>query len=136
MLRAIATASAAAALALTGVPAAMAATAPASAGHVTPAAGGCWLDTDPNPGLFYCYNRTHVVTYAYASWSSTKTGWLESSPSWFVCWTDRGDANASGTIWFRTQADTTLNGSDGWGWIPGSEVSYTFLDPDYECAGG
>lgn len=59
------------------------------------------------------------------------TGWLDSTRSWFVCWTEGAWHGGGNRIWYLTQGDRIATGKGwyrGWGYAAAQYVWNTF-DP-------
>ncbi|WP_028798341.1 hypothetical protein [Streptomyces purpureus] len=80
-----------------------------------------------------CGNRAGAPLYACGSFISAcpVIGWLDTSPSWFVCWGRGAWHNGGNNIWYYTKGDRMASGEaghHGWGFIPAVDV-WTSTDP-------
>ncbi|WP_433337459.1 hypothetical protein [Spirillospora sp. CA-294931] len=77
-----------------------------------------------------CGNRSGAPLYARASTGSGRSAVLETTESWFLCWT-RGERHAGGNdVWYYTQGDRVVGDPSrrGFGFVPASELN-TENDP-------
>ncbi|CQR59684.1 hypothetical protein [Streptomyces leeuwenhoekii] len=77
----------------------------------------------------YCENSPGKL-YARASFVAPVTGMLNSTTSWFVCWT-MGEPHPGGNnVWYYTQGEETVQmpSINAWGTIPANHL-WTDQDP-------
>ena len=89
--------------------------------------------TDPNTGktwstVWYCGNFQGNV-FAAPRNNAVATGIMQSTVSWFTCYS-RGDRHSGGNeIWYYTQGDVASDKTHhAWGYMPASNVK-THIDP-------
>ncbi|MFC9793200.1 hypothetical protein [Streptomyces sp. NPDC057695] len=80
-----------------------------------------------------CGNRTGAPLRACGSFipACGVIGWLDTSPSWFVCWASGPPHSGGNNIWYYTMGDRIAPGGErnhGWGFIPAVDV-WTSTDP-------
>ncbi|MFF0577433.1 hypothetical protein [Streptosporangium saharense] len=78
-----------------------------------------------------CGNQAGAPVHATPDGSSPRVGVLDTTQSWFLCWT-RGQRHAGGNdVWYYTQGDRVVSAPErhGYGFVPASHLN-TSLDPD------
>ncbi|MFJ7984324.1 hypothetical protein [Streptomyces sp. NPDC096351] len=80
-----------------------------------------------------CGNRAGAPLRACGSFipACSVIGWLDTSPSWFVCWASGPPHSGGNNIWYYTMGDRVAPGGErnhGWGFIPAVDV-WTSTDP-------
>jgi transcriptional regulator with XRE-family HTH domain len=87
--------------------------------------------TDPRPDgrewrtAWSCPNAGGSRVYADAR-PSREVGIMDTTYSWFVCWTTGAPQPDGTTVWYYTQGDRPLPGTEsgkGWGFMPASAVA-------------
>src|SRR3954451_7841344 len=109
----------------------------ANAGSCKPTAG---RRTDPNTGwhwntLWYCGNSAGAAVYADAN-SDTRTGTMNSTKSWFVCYKTGEYHAGQNNVWYYTLGDVAVanlvmhEGTHvgAWGYMP-ALIVFTTPDP-------
>lgn len=70
------------------------------------------------PEDFWCHNaQTIVYSGPHYNGGTLNVGNLNSTYSWFTCWTAGTDQNNNYETWFYTESD-----DGGWGYVPVSKV--------------
>lgn len=89
---------------------------------------------DPTGRVFtrdwVCPNKRGASLYADPDYGDV-TGWMHSSPSWFVCWEIGALHGGGNRIWYLTQGDEVAPGMGffrAWGFMPAVN-NYTSTDP-------
>ena len=101
--------------------------------------------TDPNTGVswstvWYCGNRSGAPMYASTN-TNTVIGWMDSSTSWFSCYSHGAQHAGGNNVWYYSQGDRSASGQSArqaWGYMPAVNV-WTDVDPHPnipECCGG
>lgn len=76
---------------------------------------GCVAGTYPE--AFWCHNDPTIVYSGPHYYGTLNVGNLNSTYSWFTCWTGGTDQNNRPETWYYTESD-----DGGWGYVPASKV--------------
>jgi Helix-turn-helix domain len=73
---------------------------------------------------FLCPNDAHATLVSMSDFT-TKVADMETTSSWFLCWTRRPAAGGGNTVWYYTQGDRITPGAErwvAWGFVAADQV--------------